>query len=263
MHGDQGWYSFKPGPYRQNTAEIWYMSMRDDGPRGNGPEPVGRVPCRGRARLARAGAGARQGAGRGTDRPGRGGHHDTRNPAGRQCARLQSGSVAALASPDDGCAAHHPRAGRCRTPRRSRAARRCSRGCGTSTPTRQRAGLPEGVAVLVEKMDRGSTTFTVVNLRLLPSPRRLIVRGGAYGEHRIRSARIGERELAVEGCDLAIWLAPGAGAQVVLTMECYSRRPTLDFLSGRDACPCERYRTGMNRNGNRLLPSACGVLLQR
>ncbi|MFT3997527.1 MAG: hypothetical protein QM667_08975 [Asticcacaulis sp.] len=28
--GKPGWYSYKPGPYRANGLDIWYMSMRDD-----------------------------------------------------------------------------------------------------------------------------------------------------------------------------------------------------------------------------------------
>ena len=53
-------------------------------------------------------------------------------------------------------------------------------------PDRQRAGVPEDVAALVSELSDTQTTVTLVNLN--PSqPRRVVVQGGAYGEHQIVS----------------------------------------------------------------------------
>ena len=53
-------------------------------------------------------------------------------------------------------------------------------------PVRRRAGLPEDVAALVDKLEADRTGVTLVNLN--PSRERVVtVQGGAYGEHLISS----------------------------------------------------------------------------
>ena len=68
-------------------------------------------------------------------------------------------------------------------------------------PVRRRAGLPEDVAALVDKLEADRTGVTLVNLN--PSRERVVtVQGGAYGEHVIASAHDGQQAHAVNGRSL-------------------------------------------------------------
>jgi hypothetical protein len=91
---------------------------------------------------------------------------------------------------------------------------------------RKRPGLPEDVAALVEAMDGGSTTLSLVNLNPALA-RRLVIRGGGYGEHRIEAVRIGDQRIPVGSRDVALRLGPGAGAKITLEMNRHSQQPTL------------------------------------
>jgi hypothetical protein len=95
-------------------------------------------------------------------------------------------------------------------------------------PQKRRAGLPEDVAVLIEKMDADSVTVTFVNVNPVKG-RAVTVQGGAYGEHRILSAAMNGKTTKVEGSAFRIRLAPGSGGQVVLTMKRFANQPTLAF----------------------------------
>ncbi len=55
------------------------------------------------------------------------------------------------------------------------------------------------------------------------------MQAGAYGEHRFRSATIGERTVNIEGPDFQVHLQPGAGQQMVLEMDFFARQPSLSF----------------------------------
>ena len=57
---------------------------------------------------------------------------------------------------------------------------------------RERPGLPEDVAALVERMDAGSITLCLVNLSPFEE-RTLIVQAGAFGEHSFTAARFNVR----------------------------------------------------------------------
>jgi hypothetical protein len=77
-------------------------------------------------------------------------------------------------------------------------------------PARKRAGLPEDVAALVSGMTATSTTLTLVNLNQA-SARTVVVQGGAYGEHRIESARTDGQTHRIDHPSFTVRLAPGAG----------------------------------------------------
>ncbi|MEZ5354153.1 MAG: hypothetical protein R2762_16065 [Bryobacteraceae bacterium] len=85
-------------------------------------------------------------------------------------------------------------------------------------PARQRPGLPEDVAALVERITADSVTLTLVNLSHV-HPRRVIVQAGGYGEHQF-TGHGGARSVAV-------LLAPGAGGQVKLEMRRYANDVSL------------------------------------
>lgn len=97
-------------------------------------------------------------------------------------------------------------------------------------PQRRRAGLPEDVAALVHRITDDEVGVTLVNLSPVHQ-RTVIVQGGAYAEHQIRSVRSEQSaavpELPVDSSHFAVRLAPGAGERLTVTMQRYANRPTL------------------------------------
>src|SRR5439155_1006571 len=64
-------------------------------------------------------------------------------------------------------------------------------------PAARRAGLPEGVAALVERMTPDSVTVQLVNLDQVEA-RRVVVQAGAYAEHQFTGVSLGDREVPVD-----------------------------------------------------------------
>jgi hypothetical protein len=127
-------------------------------------------------------------------------------------------------------------------------------------PARRRAGLPEQVGALVERMTEREVTLQLVNLDPVDE-KVVVVQGGAYGEHQIESVRaeavpdgaaesgegillgrsLGGRHAApppapaapvespVDHRHLTVRLAPGAGTRLTLTVSRYANQPTLAF----------------------------------
>ncbi|HUR56818.1 MAG TPA: hypothetical protein VM029_03855 [Opitutaceae bacterium] len=92
-------------------------------------------------------------------------------------------------------------------------------------PEKKRAGVPPDVGALISGMTDTATTVTLVNLHAT-EPRTVIVQGGAYGEHRIESIKVGGRSQAVKAPTFTVNLAPGSGATLALEMKRYSAPPT-------------------------------------
>jgi len=95
-------------------------------------------------------------------------------------------------------------------------------------PTTRRPGLPEDVAALVEKLTADSTTVTLVNVNPVES-RRVVVQGGAYGEHEFTTVTAGSAKSEVHGTKFTVELAPGCGAKLELGAKRYQHRPVLAF----------------------------------
>jgi hypothetical protein len=91
---------------------------------------------------------------------------------------------------------------------------------------RRRAGLPDGVAALVERLTADATELTLVNLDQSEA-HTLLIQGGGYGEHQFTSVTLGGKSRPVDTSCLAVRLAPGAGAKLVLGTRRYANRPTL------------------------------------
>jgi hypothetical protein len=93
---------------------------------------------------------------------------------------------------------------------------------------RNRAGLPEGVAALIDKLAADRTHVTLVNLH--PDREHVVtVQGGAYGEHLITGVKLGAKTRAMNGRSFDVAIAPGCGARLELTMRRYAGVPTLEF----------------------------------
>jgi hypothetical protein len=95
-------------------------------------------------------------------------------------------------------------------------------------PERRRAGLPEDVGALVERIAPESVTLTLVNLNPLEA-RTLTVQMGAYAEHHATSVTVGGRTTPVDRPWFHVRLAPGAGETLTIAMRRYVHQPTLAF----------------------------------
>ncbi|MCX6044963.1 MAG: hypothetical protein NT075_07605 [Chloroflexi bacterium] len=95
-------------------------------------------------------------------------------------------------------------------------------------PVRRRAGIPEDVAALVEKLTADETVVSLVNVNQVDE-RTVVVQGGAYAEHQIMSVEIDGQTLPVDSASFTVQLAPGCGARLVLKMARYANAPTFAF----------------------------------
>jgi hypothetical protein len=95
-------------------------------------------------------------------------------------------------------------------------------------PVRRRAGIPDDVAALIEKITADEVVVNLVNTN--PSHSRdLIVQGGAYAEHQILDVRQGDVTVPIDQSNVAVRLAPAAGSQLRVRMKRYANEPTLAF----------------------------------
>lgn len=93
-------------------------------------------------------------------------------------------------------------------------------------PEQRRAGLPEDVAALVEKLEAGSATLVLVNVNPVEA-RNVVVQAGGYGEHRFESADVEGKTSAIGGPIVNVRLEPGCGARIRFRMARYVNPPTL------------------------------------
>ena len=91
---------------------------------------------------------------------------------------------------------------------------------------RRRAGLPDGVAALVEKIGAEDMTLTMVNTDPVYS-HKLVVRMGAYGEHECTLVTSTKGTVKVGNRDFAVELAPGAGETLTIAMKRFAHPPTV------------------------------------
>jgi hypothetical protein len=95
-------------------------------------------------------------------------------------------------------------------------------------PERRRAGLPEDVAALVEKIGRDDVVLTLVNTSPVHA-REVVVQTGAFAEHQCVSVEVGGKKAAIEATHFRVRLAPGAGDTITVTMKRYRNAPTATF----------------------------------
>lgn len=91
-------------------------------------------------------------------------------------------------------------------------------------PVKRRAGLPEDVGALVEKLGADSATLTLVNTNPIEA-REVVVQAGGYGEHRFEAVTVGKKSL-YEGA--------------VVTVAVGSREPVRDSNSKCEGTPTGR-----------------------
>jgi hypothetical protein len=95
-------------------------------------------------------------------------------------------------------------------------------------PERRRAGLPEDVGALVERIRPDSVTLTLVNLHPLEY-RTVTVQMGAYAEHQAAAVTVGSRTMPIDRPWFNVRLAPGSGETLTIVLRRYAHQPTLAF----------------------------------
>jgi hypothetical protein len=93
-------------------------------------------------------------------------------------------------------------------------------------PVKRRAGIPDDVAALVEKLSADSTTVVLVNTNQVEG-RTVTVQAGGYAEHQFRSVTVGDRTTPIDNAWVTVRLEPGSGARLVFAMTRYVNQPTL------------------------------------
>jgi len=216
MYGDQGWYDWQPQPYAENALELFSLSIREEDarrvPRDEWVEFLGgknadyaeaalrRDLARIRQRIAAM-------------------HSDPTTPDTRLAddpMKFNPCSVKSLLELTAGGV--HPGVGGNILIARLR----------YFDPQQRRAGLPDDVAALVERMTAEEATITLLNVNQL-QPRTVTVQGGAYAEHEIVAVKLGDQETAVGKSAVLLTLAPGAGSQLTVRFRRHANPPTLAF----------------------------------
>ena len=105
-------------------------------------------------------------------------------------------------------------------------------------PVKRRAGLPEDVGALVEKLGVDSATVTLVNTNPVDA-REVVVQAGGYGEHRFEGVSIGGKTMTFSAPFVTVRLEPGAGSRLEFKMARYASRPTLAFPWDRGWYPAK------------------------
>jgi hypothetical protein len=216
MYGDNGWYAWVPQPYDFNALEMYLLSQREDDAKrvgdngwlsflnGKNDEYPQRVLTGALEQVRRRVAGMR--ADETTP--------DTRladDPMGFNPATAAPLLQLTMGGIDPG------RGGNTLTAR-----------LRYFDDEARRPGLPPDVSALVTRLTADEADVTLVNCNQVEA-RRLIVQGGAYGEHTITGVSTGGAETKVGGQRVAVRLAPGAGTKLTLKFKRHSNPPTLDL----------------------------------
>jgi hypothetical protein len=227
MFGDNGWYSYAPGLYAQNGFDIWYMSMRaSDRARTGGEHPwveflEGRNPAFPVKALQEDLDRVRRRVQAQRD--------DKSTPATRladAALDINPASVTALIHLTQG-GIHIARPPWSQTSPPQGGAPLYAR-LRHFDPVRRRAGLPEDVAALVTALGDTTTALTVVNVNQV-APRTITVQAGGYAEHLFTGISIDGEKRELNATAFTVELAPGAGANIELTMKRFANAPTFAF----------------------------------
>jgi hypothetical protein len=105
-------------------------------------------------------------------------------------------------------------------------------------PVKRRAGLPEDVGALVEKLGPDSATVTLVNTNPVDA-REVVVQAGGYGEHRFEGVTVAGNTTTFSVPVVTVRLEPGAGSRLDFKMTRYANRPTLAFPWDRGWYPAK------------------------
>jgi hypothetical protein len=214
MHGDQGWYDYRPARYEHGVLELYYWSMREDDRR--------RVPASGWLQFLE---------GQNPSYPETAFHDDFATIRRKVAAMHLDRTTPDTRLADDPMAFNPATVGNLvrlmlgGLPPKHQGEVLQAR-VRYFDPVRRRPGLPEDVAALVDSLKPDSTSIILVNCN--PSePRSLIVQGGGYGEHICEQVAAEGRTIPVHRTSFRVTLAPGAGGRLVIAMKRYAATPAL------------------------------------
>lgn len=216
MYGDDGWYDFNPDPFNHCSTEVYYWSMKSDdqkiipssdwieyleGGKPSFPEEAlisDLASLRGRMKWVR---------------------QDSATPDTRMSDDCHGNNPAIVENLTQLMLGGLP-TGRVGYPLHCR--------LRYFDPENRRAGLPSDVAALIDSMSDSRTSVTLVNLNPV-NQRKVIVQGGAYGEHQIITASANGNTVEIKQPHFGVTVAPGSGSRIELEMKRYSNQPTFAF----------------------------------
>ena len=219
MFGDKGWYDYKTVPYQHGAVEIYYFSMKPaDRPRINvGPwldyldgKNAGYVELALRADLERI------------RKRVDGMRKDPTTPDTRLADDPLPFNPASVDSLIELAMGGLP-------PKNRGKLLFCQ--LRYFDPAKRRAGLPDDVAALIDKLSADETAVTLVNTNPV-AERTVLVQAGGYGEHQFVDVTVDGKTTAVGGSHLTVRLAPGCGSRLVLKMRRFVNQPTLALSWG-------------------------------
>ena len=100
-------------------------------------------------------------------------------------------------------------------------------------PENRRAGIPEDVAALVERLTNDAVTGLLVNINPV-KPRTVVIQAGAYGEHQFVNVDWGKQVIPINQSSFTVRLLPGTGSRMTLSMRRYANQASLLFPWDRD-----------------------------
>ena len=216
MYGDDGWYNYTPDPFDGGALEVYYWSMNPDDLRwvpengwiaylqGENPDYPVEALQQDFATLREKIEAI---------------HQDTATPDTRLCDDPNGVNPATVDTLTQLMLGGLPT-------RRAGYPLHCR--LRYFDPERRRAGVPEDVAALVEKMTADDVTVTLVNINQVVE-RKVVVQGGAHAEHQLLSVSIDGQETLIDQSFFTLRLAPGAGVQVTIKTNRYANQPTFSF----------------------------------
>jgi len=216
MHGDEGWYDYTASPWAEGALDcyFWTCDSRD------------------RARVARDGWVAFL-EGQNPDFPERSLRADFESIRRKIADMRQDTTSPDTRLADDPMKYNPATVGTLRQlmmagvdPGRGAAALHCR--LRYFDPQRRRAGIPQDVAALVDKMTHDRVAVTLVNVSQLET-RTVVVQTGAYAEHECLRVDAEGVQVPVQQPWFTVRLAPGAGARMVIHTKRYAHQPTLAF----------------------------------
>ena len=216
MHGDDGWYDYRPQPFNAGAMELYYWSM----------DPADRKRIEGDPWFDFL-------EGKKPDYPAQALQGDLETVR-RRVARMREDASTPDTRLSDDMNGMNPAVTETLT-------RLMLGGLPTGRigfplhcrlryfdPERRRAGVPEGVAALVDAMGADEVGVQFVNLNPLKA-QTVIVQAGAYAEHQFLSVDDGHGITSVDASCFTLRLAPGGGGRLKIKMKRYANPPTFAF----------------------------------
>ncbi len=93
-------------------------------------------------------------------------------------------------------------------------------------PVQRRAGIPDRVGALIEKLTADEVIVTFVNTDQLRS-KIFVVQAGGYAEHQFESILVGDKTIPLDAPTFTVRLAPGCGSRLAIKTSRYTNQPTM------------------------------------